>query len=171
MAMDSAQQQQQQSKVVKYSTRAIRSLGICLGSLLLCPFAVVGTVLFATLFAGPLVYYRSTIFNSNALTEKYDKEGVKLQGKVIKRWTENSERGPTYHVRVVYRADEERYVNMDIIVGKDSYVKPKLDLIRLRDFPKSAILFASIEGFDRDFPGSKLPAMFFVFLWTSIWNL
>ena len=84
MALDSDQQQQQQSNAVKYSVRAIRYLGIPLVSLLLCPFAIAGAIIFGTLFAGPLVYYRSTILNSDALTEKYDKEGVRLQGKIIK---------------------------------------------------------------------------------------
>lgn len=172
MALDSDQQQQQQSNAVKYSVRAIRYLGIPLVSLLLCPFAIAGAIIFGTLFAGPLVYYRSTILNSDALTEKYDKEGVRLQGKIIKRWTiASNDGGPTYHVRVVYKADEERYVNEDMTVGKDAYVKQTLDLIRLRDFPKSAIVFASIEGIDRDFPPSMLPAKFFVFFWMSLWNL
>ena len=160
-------QPKQQSNCVKYCTSAIR----CVGCILICPFMLVGTLLFGTLFAGPLVYYRGTILNSDALAENYSKNGVRLQGKVIARWKDSGGEGePTFHVRIVYEVDHERYVKNDLTVNQDLYSKSKQDLILLPDYPRSAILFAGVDGSDHDFPPSKLPAIYFGFFWMSLWN-
>ena len=139
----------------------------CLGFLLLLPFAVV-----LILFVGPLIYYRGTVFNSDALAQKYRKEGVRLQGQVIARWKKNGgeKSGPTFHVRVVYRVGQDRYVKNDMVVNQGLYSEQNLDLIRLPHYRKSAILFARVEGVDPDFPPSKLPNLFFAFFWMFLWN-
>lgn len=127
--------------------------------------------MFLCFVGGPLIYYRGTILNSYALTNKYSKEGLKLQGKVVAQRKDTSgEAGPTYHVKVMYRVESERYVTNEMNAGQELYSNSKLDLIRLPDYPKSAILLASVDGFDTDFPPSKLPSIYFGLFWMSCWN-
>ena len=133
-------------------------------------------VIDAILFGGPLIYYRGTILNSNALAEKYNKEGVRLQGKVIARWIrmtgKNNDR-PTFHICLGYRVDQDRYVlKNDMVVNQDLYSQQSLDLVRLPGYRKSAILLASIgDMMDPDFPPSKLGSVLCAFSWTTLFNI
>ena len=170
--MDPEQQRQGQSNHVKDCIWAPIK---CIGILLICPFTLVFGfifgIIFIIFFSGPLIYYRGSLLNSDALAQKYKNEGVRLQGKVIARWKtgEISDAGPMFHVRVVYRVDQDRYVNNDMVVNQDLYSKQKLDLIRLPGYCKSAIIFVGLEGVDSDFPPSKLPSVFFAFFWMTMW--
>ena len=108
--MNSEQQQQQQSNHVK---DCILAPVKCFGDLLIFFFMLVCGVIDVILFGGPLIYYRGTILNSNALAEKYHKEGVRLQGKVTARWirmTGENNNPPTFHIRLGYRVDQDRCV-------------------------------------------------------------
>lgn len=168
-------QQRQQSNCVKFCTCAITGLGsiiLGLGSIILCPFMLVGRLLFSILFGGPLIYYRGTILNSDALANKYSNEGVRLQGTVIKRWKSTGHHSTTMlHVSVVYPVDRERYVINDLAVDEEFYSLPNIDLIRLPDYARSAISFVGFDGVDPDFPtSSKLPSIFFGFFWMLILN-
>jgi hypothetical protein len=131
---------------------------------------LVGRLLFSILFGGPLIYYRGTILNSDALVIKYSNEGVRLQGTVIKRWKSTGHNNSTrLHVSVVYPVDRERYVINDLAVDEEFYSLPNIDLIRLPDYARSAILFVGFD--DPDFPtSSKLPSIFFGFFWMLILN-
>jgi len=123
------------------------------------------------LILGPQFYYQEK--NSNALAAKYTKEGVRLQGKVIARWAEisdDTDLPTTFHVRVDYQVDQDRYVINDMSVNRDLYSKENLDLIRSPDYHKSAVLFASVKGVDPDFPRalSRGPEFYFaLFYWTG----
>ena len=136
-------------------------------------------VVFFFLFAGPLVYYRTTILNSNALSEKYVQEGIQLEGRVMKRWkTEGKgvDSPTTYHVRVEYRVNDTRF-SKEFTVSRDIFPQETLELIRLSEYPQSAVLFASVKDADPDFPPSKqgnfskAEALYFAFGYLTILNL
>lgn len=160
-----AQQERKPSAVVQ-----------CLLCPLKCLLAIILLQIFTAVFfivcifsIGPLMFYKGTIFNSNALVEKYITEGLRLQGSVVKRWEKNG----IFHMRVEYRANNDgRYVK-DFLVPKSDYdSQSTLELIRLPDYPRSAILYASVKDKDADFlPSHDGESIFVAFIWITIWNL
>uniref|UniRef100_A0A7S4IHZ5 Uncharacterized protein n=1 Tax=Odontella aurita TaxID=265563 RepID=A0A7S4IHZ5_9STRA len=144
----------------------------------LAPFGFVFLVIFSIFFAGPHIYYQSTVFDGSALKARYVAEGIRMEGRVVRRWTENSgsDHGPTYHVAVEYHANEggtqgDICYSKNFSLTQSMHEQRSLSLVRLPRFPTSAILFDSISGFDSDFPPSNKAGLVFSLFWTTVWNM
>ncbi|KAL7551971.1 hypothetical protein ACHAWF_015174 [Thalassiosira exigua] len=110
-------------------------------------------------------YYRSTILNSNALFAKYALEGVEFRGRVSnRRVTEGGDGGAKqYFIEAMYDISNDngghdtfRTKEFKVSPGTYDRIGEGVELIRLPDYPTSALLLETIHQFDKDFSPAQV---------------
>jgi len=135
----------------------------------------VGLVVFSV---GPMMYYRNTILGSEALWEKYATEGIRFSGRIVKKWKAggNDSEGyeAPYSANVAYQVESSIYVRYGQTISLEQFENPTatmLDLIRLPNYPQSAIPYSYIQVKYPGFRPSTTIWIIVAYLWTLSWNL